>query len=514
MFTSSFFNAQLVGEEYDKVYSAEDLAKRFALFFTNGVFYNSSNALQVRATNGLHVEIQIGACNIDGYCGINDSSYDLILSPANALMQRYDAICVRLDHTNRTMLPVVVEGVPAENPSYPELKNDSTAKDICLAYVRVSAGAEQLYNADITDTRLNTTLCGIVTQAVQTIDTTTLYQQFESSLNKFLESSEVEFSTWFETMKETLSSISIGDLTNRIIALEEFNAKENKYFYFAKGVNDSASLSSIVNSFLNENLTDENSLKIFVQGNNFATGTPTVYENENFDFVFFGLGSNRKVEIDFSNCNKIISTNGLGIKASSNVKIIGLRFETSGNVAIDSSGLRIERSSITGRQFGITGTHVYATDCKIEATGLDGVNICAGVYCGGSLFNCDVVAQSNSNIGLGAGSGAFGVRLKDIAQPLFISGGSYRGYVRSGATTSEGIGIYIPSGIQNATLNVVGARCPQVARSGFVQTQSIKLNIGYGSVYGCPCYAEPLIYSTLNFMSGGNALVNITTGLK
>lgn len=54
----------------------------------------------------------------------------------------------------------------------------------------------------------------------------------------------------------------------------------------------------------------------------------------------------------------------------------------------------------------------------------------------------------------------------------------------------------------------------QTVKTGMKQTESIKLNSGYGSVIGCALYQEAKIYSTVNFLVGGNNIVNMNKGLN
>lgn len=510
---STFFNAELVEGNYDRVYDADSLAERFRLFFTNGVFWNQSAALQVVAGGGLDLYVQTGAANIDGYCAVNDSAEQITLNTAPAIYPRIDAVCLRLDLNTREMKFVIVEGTPAVNPVRPAIKNTETEKDLCLAAVLVGAGVLSVYDSDITDTRLDNSVCGIVTQAVQSFDTSAMYKQFNDSLTRFLETNEQTFNAWFETVKEQLSTIEIGDIENRVVELETEKTRQSEYIYVLKGVNDNVLLSQKVNNFLSESTDDGAQLKISVQGDKFGVGSAVAYNGTEY-FMVFGTTTvtNRRVVIDFSNCCKIQSINAYSIYANSNIDIYNLNFVTAGAIGINSAGVRLKRSQIKAVQFGISGNLVYAEDCKIEVTGMNGT--CAGVNAGGSLVNCDVVAASESTTGLGTAAGAFGVRLPSGDYPLYVIGGSYRGYVKSTATTSEAIGIYVPSGITNPVINVSAARCPQRARGGYVQTAPIKINTGYGSVIGCACYSDPLVYSTTNVLKQGNAITNLPYGLE
>lgn len=511
MIKSSFFNS-LGG---DRTYNADSLAERFKLFFSDGVFYYKSTSLQVVADSGLKVNILTGACNIEGYCAEVTSAESLELDTPDSLNPRMDAICICLDKSERLFRTEIVKGIPSAIPSAPFISNTDTKKYLCLAYVLVGAQAQAIYNSDINDKRLDTALCGIVTQAVQSFDTSTFYNQMESSLRDFLSTSEQTFLDWFETIKAQLSTISVGQFENRLVALENEKARQFEYIYTDTTGNANQKISQIVNNFLSGSATDEKMLSLSIQLDVFPSGGSVESSGSlPVSFMRFGTSSatNRRVIIDFTNCPKL--SGSLPIVANSNVTIKGLRYSTTSGDALISYGARIEKCLLTGGQNGITGTLIYADDCKIEALGLNTSQNASGVNCGGSLRNCDIVAKQESASGMGTGSGAFGVRIDSGAYPLLIQGGSCRGYVKSGATTSEAVGLYVAGSLTEAVINAYGVRFPQVARSGFVQTNPIKINSGFGSVIGCMSYKDNAIYSASNIFSGGNSQINKTFGLN
>ena len=112
-FKHGFFNAiydEQAGDYFPR-YDAGDFARRFSLYFTNGVFYNASNALQITAGNGLQVRASAGAVNINGYDGVNEQVELLELSTADPFYPRYDIVAVRLDISNKKIDFNVITGV-------------------------------------------------------------------------------------------------------------------------------------------------------------------------------------------------------------------------------------------------------------------------------------------------------------------------------------------------------------------------------------------------------------------
>lgn len=60
-FSSGFFNATPDGGgQYQPRYNAAQFARKFALYFTNGVFYSGGQALQVTAAGGLKLNVAAG----------------------------------------------------------------------------------------------------------------------------------------------------------------------------------------------------------------------------------------------------------------------------------------------------------------------------------------------------------------------------------------------------------------------------------------------------------------------
>lgn len=510
MIISSFFNS----ENGDRIYNADDLARRFKLFFTNGVFFNRSNALQVVSNEGLSVNILTGACNIDGYTAEVTSAENILLDNPDSTYSRIDAICLCLDLTEREIRAEVIKGTPSAIPSAPYITETDTKKYLCLAYVTVGQQVQTIYQADISDKRLDTALCGIVTQAVQSMDTSSFYTQMESSLISFLNNSEETFTTWFASIKTQLESVDVAILQADILELQTEQNRQLNYIYRTGQSNDNRNISNLVNTFLEENTTDEKMLTLSIQGEYFRVGA-VLSESGNLPMAFMRFGtekvSNRRVIIDFTNCPKL--TSAYPIYANSNITIKGLRFSTSEGDCILSQGARLEKCLLSGGQNGITGNLVYAKDCKIEAKGLDTTKNAIGVNCGGFLESCDIVALQESTSGMGTTNGAFGVRI-DHVYPLTIIGGSCRAYIKSSATTSEAVGLYVLGGLTEAVINAFGVRFPQVAKGGYTQTNAVKINSGNGSVIGCMSYKENAVYNSTNIFQGGNCEVNKTYGLS
>ena len=212
----SFFNAELVEEEYDRVYLAEDYARYFASFIGNGVFPNPSTGLQVTADSAsLNVILKPGKAWINGYFYENTDDLTLKVDVADGMLNRIDKVVLRLDFINREIKAYIKKGDFASSPVAPVIQRDTDIYEIALADIKINKGATSISQSSITDLRHNTELCGIVHGVVDQLDTTELFKGFEDGFNK-----------WFENIKDKLSTDQLGKLQLQIEELQ--NSKANK----------------------------------------------------------------------------------------------------------------------------------------------------------------------------------------------------------------------------------------------------------------------------------------------
>ena len=240
---SSFFNAVINDGIPDRTYKAEEFARYFSSFIGNGVFPNPSTNLQVIALdNNMNIRVKSGLAWVNGYMYENTDDLILTLDNADGALKRIDRVVIRLDFVNREITCKVKKGAFASIPTAQVLQRDADAYELCVAEITINNGAINISQSNITDTRLNSELCGIVTQTVKNIDTTTLYNQLEvwkleeiQRFNAWRNTQEtihsewystttnqltVDFQTWFDTIKGVLDGDIAGNLANRILELE------------------------------------------------------------------------------------------------------------------------------------------------------------------------------------------------------------------------------------------------------------------------------------------------------
>lgn len=246
---SGFF-ASIAG---DRKYRDSFLADWVHSFIGNGTY---AGDLAVKAGgDDLAVVLPPGKAWINGRIYINDEDLRIPLSQPDGQLSRYTAIVIRSDMNARTITAQAVDGQFSASPTKPNPTRDTETYDLVLAYVYVGPGAVSVRQADITDTRLDNNLCGLVTGLVDQIDTTLLgkqledffvnytelitgnykqyiehlntneasaqgkYEEFAAWLTQYRTDTVAEFSEWVETIKAILSEAAAGNLQIEIDAL-------------------------------------------------------------------------------------------------------------------------------------------------------------------------------------------------------------------------------------------------------------------------------------------------------
>ncbi len=166
---------------------------------------------------------------------------------------RMDRIVIRLNRVDRLVEIVVKEGIAVlENltPSAPAIIQPDYGDyyELGLATVRIRASQTVLTDADITDTRYDSAVCGISEPLVGVIDTSAIFaqlyalmEQYKGSIDAWMSVEESEIMKWFETIKGQLSEDAAINLQLMIESLgkevtEKLNAHVNQSILGESGV--------------------------------------------------------------------------------------------------------------------------------------------------------------------------------------------------------------------------------------------------------------------------------------
>lgn len=87
-----------------------------------------------------------------------------------------------------------------------------------LATININQRTESITAAMITDTRLDSSVCGMVQGLIQQVSTETLYNQWKAAYEEAMIKNQNAFDTWFQNIKNTLTaSARIRAYRNRVI---------------------------------------------------------------------------------------------------------------------------------------------------------------------------------------------------------------------------------------------------------------------------------------------------------
>lgn len=190
MWSYGFFNSV----NGDRVYNAEQMSRIFEGLITDGVYESVGNKLAVQPSSGMAIQIADGRGWFGKHWVDNSTKHLLTLEAADVTLNRYAAICIRVDETTRTAEPYIKYSDYATTPTKPSMTRDDTVKEYCLAYVYIKAGATAITAANIEDTRANTNLCGWVTGLIEQLNSTTLFEQWTDI-----------FYSWFNKLQDLVN---------------------------------------------------------------------------------------------------------------------------------------------------------------------------------------------------------------------------------------------------------------------------------------------------------------------
>ena len=158
-------------------FDAADVAAYLA-GLTSGVF-SSAEDFPVTAADGLKVTVGAGRgwvhpSRFTGYSITKREADTLTLPLADPSLPRIDRIVMRYDAGARAASLQVLQGTASSTPTAPAISRTELIYDLCLAEITRPAGSTAVTTGQITDTRLDEKLCGIVRDGVTHIPTAEL----------------------------------------------------------------------------------------------------------------------------------------------------------------------------------------------------------------------------------------------------------------------------------------------------------------------------------------------------
>lgn len=106
----------------------------------------------------------------------------LTLTAADPVRTRIDRVVLRYDAAARQTRLQVLEGTPdSASPTAPAITRTALVYDLCLAEITRPAGSTAITAADVTDTRADEDICGVMRDGVTSIPTAQLIAQWRAA---------------------------------------------------------------------------------------------------------------------------------------------------------------------------------------------------------------------------------------------------------------------------------------------------------------------------------------------
>ena len=174
------------GYDYDAADVAAYNAPR-----TSGV-YSSDEDFVVTAAGGMRITVSAGIGwvrpeRFAGYSIVMRDPQTITLPLADGTLPRMDRLVLRYDTAAQAASLLVLQGTAASTPTAPAITRTALVYDLCLAQISRPAGSTSVTAADITDTRLDESLCGVMRDGVKGIPTDELLAQAKARIGELEE---------------------------------------------------------------------------------------------------------------------------------------------------------------------------------------------------------------------------------------------------------------------------------------------------------------------------------------
>ena len=152
---------------------------------------------------------------INGVVYVNSTPFVLDISTADGSLNRYDSLMLRLNLSINEVYAVIVQGAYATTPTPPACTRNAETFDLKICDIYVPAGCMKITQDQITDTRLDSSVCGVPVFPVEHLDMTSFYKQISADLLKFRKDEETGFAAWV-TEQKTANMATMDSLVEAV----------------------------------------------------------------------------------------------------------------------------------------------------------------------------------------------------------------------------------------------------------------------------------------------------------
>ena len=215
-------------------YDADDAAGYLATRLS-GV-YSAEEDFSVTAVEGLSVQVSAGQAwvrpaRFKGRSIIMEQPTTVVLTEADPVRTRIDRLVLRYDAAAKKTTLVVLDGEPdSSGPVAPDISRTALVYDLCLAEIKRPAGSTAVTTADITDTRADETVCGVMRDGVTGIPAATLIKRLRAEIDKLDKGSFYD-----KTETDALLNALQKQVDSKISSATSIAASGTNYIRFTDG---------------------------------------------------------------------------------------------------------------------------------------------------------------------------------------------------------------------------------------------------------------------------------------
>lgn len=197
-------------------YAAED-AELFNCPRTSGIYAGEDFAYSVTgADNTITVGTGLGWIRNGRFAGkviALKSALALDMGLPDATYPRIDAVVIRFDANANATDIVAKQGTAASDPAAPEVTRTEAVYELHLYHVRREAGAATITAADITDLRLDGDYCGLMADAITSIDTDAINAQAMALIEQLRAELQSAKDETIYALKEEVTDMAVAAVT-------------------------------------------------------------------------------------------------------------------------------------------------------------------------------------------------------------------------------------------------------------------------------------------------------------
>lgn len=202
------------------VYSAEDVAT-YLCTRTSGVYSKETNfAVSNTGTRQITVAPGLAWINYDDFKGVSVCSREenvLTVPEADNTLNRVDRVVLQFDTSENITAIKLKTGTPAVAAQPPDILQNHNQYELGLCTISVPAGSTAVTAADITDTRADEAVCGVMRDGVTGIPTAQLQKQVKAMLDSL--QAEVDSRSFYTKAEADAEHAKLQEQLNNIGSL-------------------------------------------------------------------------------------------------------------------------------------------------------------------------------------------------------------------------------------------------------------------------------------------------------